>query len=272
MTEAVTLNQARLHLGVGKEKLKRLLAEAGIEPIQINRQRKEISLEQLEQLQQLLENDLPSSGLESGQPVKTTGRPVNPTSQAHQSTGQPSTIDLQTTLDLALLKERLEVAQKEISQLANQLQSTETKLAAQLQEAKEERVAERREREGYQMLMMKLQQDNQNLRQQLLEAPKSSRFDVDTAAEDVEDRVDFTATPGTSPAEVESYASARRGGDWGLGLGLGAVAAAIIFYVLAGDLGARWFPNIQHKLTGVLQLTDSESEDPYQYEERISLR
>ena len=266
MTEAVTLNQARLHLGVGKEKLKRLLAEAGIEPIQINRQRKEISLEQLEHLQQLLNDSPAPSGLDPGQPVKTTGRPVNPTSQPNRSTGQPSTMELEATVELALLKERLETARKEISQLANQLQSTETKLEAQLQEAKEERVAERREREGYQMLMMKLQQDNQNLRQQLLEAPKSSRFDVDTAAEDVEDRVDFTATPETSPAEVESYVPARRGGDWGLGLGLGAVAAAIIFYVLAGDLGARWFPGIQDKVRGALQLTDSGSVMQYRYE------
>ena len=42
MTEAVTLNQARAHLGIGKEKLKRLLAQKEIEPAQINRQRKEI--------------------------------------------------------------------------------------------------------------------------------------------------------------------------------------------------------------------------------------
>ena len=150
MTEAVTLNQARLHLGVGKEKLKRLLTETGIVPIQINRQRKEVSLEQLEQLQQLLNNDPATSGLDSGQPVKTTGRPDKPTSQDYRSTGQPSPIDFEATIELALTKERLEAAQKEISQLVNQLQSTETKLENQLQEAKEERLAERREREGYQ--------------------------------------------------------------------------------------------------------------------------
>ena len=120
MTEAVTLNQARLHLGVGKEKLKRLLTETGIVPIQINRQRKEIGLEQLEQLQQLLNNDPATSGLDSGQPVKTTGRPDKPTSQDYRSTGQPSPIDFEATIELALTKERLETAQKEISQLVNQ--------------------------------------------------------------------------------------------------------------------------------------------------------
>ena len=265
MTEAVTLNQARLHLGVGKEKLKRLLAEAGIEPIQINRQRKEISLEQLERLQQLLIDSPASSGLDPGQPV-------NPTSQSNRSTGQPSTMGLEATVELALLKERLETAQKEISQLANQLQSTETKLEAQLQEAKEERVAERREREGYQMLMMKLQQDNQQLRQQLLEAPKSSRFDVDAAAEDVQDLVDIsTPTPATSKVQPMEY-TPRSNSSWGVGLGLGAVAAAIIFYVLTSDQGARIFPKIQQKLVGALHLSDTNSIVPYRFDGDGGLR
>ena len=81
-----------------------------------------------------------------------------------------------------MLKERLEAAQKEVSQLANQLQLTESKLETQLQEAKEERLAERKEREGYQMLMMKFQQDNQQLRQQLLEAPTAPAFSVANSA------------------------------------------------------------------------------------------
>ncbi len=271
MTEAVTLNQARLHLGVGKEKLKRLLTETGIVPIQINRQRKEISLEQLEQLQQLLNNDPATSGLDSGQPVKTTGRPDKPTSQDYRSTGQPSPIDFEATIELALTKERLETAQKEISQLVNQLQSTETKLENQLQEAKEERLAERREREGYQMLMMKLQQDNQHLQQQLLEAPKYSKFDVDSAAADVEDSVDIsTPTPATPTAQLTEYTP--RSSSWGLGIGLGAVAAAIIFYVLVGDQGAKFFPKIQQKLVGALYLSDTNSIVPYRFDVDGGLR
>ena len=80
-----------------------------------------------------------------------------PASQASQSNSQLNMIDLEVTSEQALLKERLEAAQKEVSQLANQLQLTENKLETQLQEAKEERLAERKEREGYQMLMMKFQ-------------------------------------------------------------------------------------------------------------------
>ena len=48
--------------------------------------------------------------------------------------------------------------------------------------------------------------------------------------------------------------------------GLGAVAAAIIFYVLVGDQGAKFFPNIQQKLVGALDMTDTTSIVPYQFD------
>ena len=89
---------------------------------------------------------------------------------------------------------------------------------------------------------------------------------MDTAAEDVKDRVDCTATPEASPAEVENYVPARRGSSWGIGLGLGAAAAAIIFYVLASDRGSKWFPNIQQKLVGSLHLKETTSIVPYQFD------
>jgi predicted ribosome quality control (RQC) complex YloA/Tae2 family protein len=267
MAETVTLNQARLHLGIGKEKLKRLLVQARIEPVQINRQRKEIGFQDLMLLQQFLDDDIPNSRLNSGQPVKTTNRFNKPTSQADQSTSQPNTIVPQTTLDLALLKERLEVARKEVSQLTNQLQSTEDKLERQLQEAKEERLAERRERENYQMLMMKLQQDNQQLRQQLLEAPKPSRFDVDAVTTEVEDRVDVN-TPSElgRPAEPANDAT-RNKTAWAFGIGIGAVAAVVVLYVVVAtsEQGTKWFPSMQEKVRGALQLTDSGSIVPYRY-------
>ena len=42
-----------------------------------------------------------------------------------------------------------------------------------------------KERENYQKMLMFLYQYNQHLRQQLLEAPKHSKFDVDLAADGV---------------------------------------------------------------------------------------
>ena len=162
MAENITLNQARLRLGIGKEKLRRLLLEMGIEPVQINKQRKEISSKDLDLLNEFLASSIVDQKLVSSRPV-------------HQSTtvnySQLQSTDFQATIELALLKEKLDSAQREISQLTNQLQSTEKKLEIQQEESKEERLAERKEREGYQMLMMKLQQDNQQLQQKLLEAP-----------------------------------------------------------------------------------------------------
>ena len=162
MAENITLNQARLRLGIGKEKLRRLLLEMGIEPVQINKQRKEISSKDLDLLNEFLASSTVDQKLVSSR-------------QVHQSTtvnySQLQSTDFQGTIELALLKEKLDSAQREIRQLTNQLQATEKKLEIQQEESKEERLAERKEREGYQMLMMKLQQDNQQLQQKLLEAP-----------------------------------------------------------------------------------------------------
>ena len=64
----------------------------------------------------------------------------------------------------------------------------------------------------------------------------------------------------------------KSGSSWGLGIGLGAVAAAIIFYVLVGDQGAKFFPNIQQKLVGALHLTETPSIVPYQFDESGGVR
>ena len=58
----------------------------------------------------------------------------------------------------------------------------------------------------------------------------------------------------------------RSTSSWGLGIGLGAVAAAIIFYVLTSDQGAKFFPHIQQKLVGVLHMTETPSIVPYQFD------
>ncbi len=126
-----------------------------------------------------------------------------------------------------------------------------------------------KERESYQKMLMFLQQDNQHLRQQLLEAPKQSKFDVDLAADDVQDSVDIS-TP-ASAAQPMEY-TPKSNSSWGLGIGLGAVAAAIIFYVLISDQGAKFLPHIQQKLVGALHLSDTNSIVPYRFDEDGGLR
>ena len=120
-------------------------------------------------------------------------------------------------------------------------------------------------------MLVFLQQDNQHLQQQLLEAPKQSKFDVDSAAADVEDPADIsTPAPVTPTLQPTEYTP--RSSSWGLGIGLGAVAAAIIFYVLVGDQGAKFFPKIQQKLVGALHLGDTKSIVPYQFDADGGLR
>ena len=139
-----------------------------------------------------------------------------------------------------------------IEALNTEITHLKTMLSEERDDHRKEKAEVVKERENYQKMLMFLQQDNQHLRQQLLEAPKHSKFDVDSAADDVQDSVDIS-TP-------------RSNSSWGLGIGLGAVAAAIIFYVLVGDQGSKWFPNIQQKLVGALHLTDTTSIVPYQFD------
>ena len=69
MAENITLNQARLRLGIGKEKLRRLLLEMGIEPVQINKQRKEISSKDLDLLNEFLASSTADQKLVSSRQV-----------------------------------------------------------------------------------------------------------------------------------------------------------------------------------------------------------
>ena len=110
-------------------------------------------------------------------------------------------------------------------------------------------------------MLVFLQQDNQHLQQQLLEAPRYSKFDVDAEAADVENSVGLNPQKTIQaqlpqPVDPVDYVPTKSS-NWGLGIVLGAVAAAIIFYVLTSDQSARFFPDIQQKPVGALHLTDT---------------
>ena len=159
-----------------------------------------------------------------------------------------------------------------IEALNTEITHLKTMLSEERDDHRKEKAEVVKERENYQKMLMFLQQDNQHLRQQLLEAPKYSKFDVDSAADDVEDSVEVS-TPMTAASTAQSMEyTPRSTSSWGLGIGLGAVAAAIIFYVLTSDQGAKFFPHIQQKLVGALHLSDSGSIVPYRFDENGGLR
>ena len=175
---------------------------------------------------------------------------------------QTDTSDKSSSSDLRLI----EALNTEITHL-------KTMLSEERDDHRKEKAEVVKERENYQKMLMFLQQDNQHLRQQLLEAPKHSKFDVDSAADDVQDSVDIsTPTPAASTAQSMEYVPRGGRSSWGLGIGLGALAAAIIFYVLTSDQGAKIFPKIQQKLVGVLHLSDTNSIVPYRFDEDGGLR
>jgi len=81
----------------------------------------------------------------------------------------------------------------------------------------------------------------QDLCQQLQEAFKHSKFDVNPAAGDVQDSVDIsTPTPAAHAVQPMKF-TPRSASNGGLVIGFGAAATAIIFYVLTGDQGFNWF-------------------------------
>ena len=174
---------------------------------------------------------------------------------------QTDTSDKSSSSDLRLI----EALNTEITHL-------KTMLSEERDDHRKEKAEVVKERENYQKMLMFLQQDNQHLRQQLLEAPKQSKFDVDSAADDVQDSVDISPpTPAAPTAQPMEYVP-KSGSSWRLGIGLGAVAAAIISYVLISDQGAKFFPNIQQKLVGALHLSDTNSIVPYRFDGDGGLR
>ena len=153
-----------------------------------------------------------------------------------------------------------------IEALNSEIIHLKTMLSEERDDHRKEKAEVVKERENYQKMLMFLQQDNQHLRQQLLEAPKHFKFDVDSAAKDVQDSVNIS-TPTSAASKAQSMEHTPRStSSWSLGLGLGAVAAAIILYVLTSDQGAKFFPNIQQKLVGALHLAETPSIVPYQFD------
>ena len=237
-----SISEAAAHLQVGKSRLYALLKNHRIEPRK-NGRRKELSDDQVEQLVQIIVAGEPPSERE---PEAGT---------APSSSGGPQLAEDPT----AML-------------LVEELRGQNQVLLEQLRHEQDERKAERQERENYQQMLAALQQNNQRLLQEnhrmqleLLEAPKPSRFEMEDAEAEVEESVEVN--PSSEPvvaAEPVNYAPAKS--SWGLGLGLGAVAAAIIFYVLTSDQGAKFFPHIQQKLVGALHLGDTNSIVPYRFD------
>ena len=243
----LTTTKTAALLGIGKPRLYKLIDKLGLEPVEQGRS-KLITSEMLE----IIRNEL-------GAQI------VNNDTESIRNDTESIRNDSRT----------MEVLEKQVTHLQKMLDDER----ALLLHEQDERKAERQERENYQQMLAALQQNNQKLLQEnnrlqleLLETPKYSKFDVADDVEEAEKPIEVsTPASAASTAQPMEY-TPRSNSSWGLGIGLGAVAAAIIFYVLISDQGLRFFPNIQQKLVGALHLSDTNSIVPYRFDENGGLR
>ena len=258
----LTLNETRTQLRVGRRRLMNLLDELQIEPIQIHARRQEISEEQFDQLQRHLQGDVDSASVQSSSTTSTSDSTSSSTTSTSDSTMVQPVIKL-LEQQVEYLKEEINGHKQEKMELLQSSERIQQLLSMSIAESSKLR---------QEIDRMRLLEDHSEVEAKRSKNSEDHANDVDSAADDVEDSVDIiTPAPAAPTAQPMEYAS-KSGSSWGLGIGLGAVAAAIIFYVLTSDQGAKLFPNIQQKLVGALHLTDTTSIVPYQFDGDGTLR
>ena len=258
----LTLNETRTQLRVGRRRLMNLLDELQIEPIQIHARRQEISEEQFDQLQRHLQGDVGSASVQSSSTTSTSDSTSSSTTSTSDSTMIQPVIKL-LEQQVEYLKEEINGHKQEKMELLQSSEKIQQLLSMSLAESSKLR---------QEIDRMRLLEDHSEVEAKRSKSSEDRANDVDSAADDVEDSVEVsTPTPAASTAQPMDYVP-RSSSSWGLGIGLGAVAAAIIFYVLTSDQGAKFFPNIQQKLVGALHLSDTNSIVPYRFDADGGLR
>ena len=118
-----------------------------------------------------------------------------------------------------------------------------------------ERRAERQERENYQQMVMVLQGDMKQLRQQLLEAPSKSSFSVVRPEAEPDTPVEFTE----STTRPETVASTGRRGSSFLGVGLSVAAIVGVLFYAAITQGGEWLSSsLQQQIFAALKVNGTE--------------
>ena len=258
----LTLNETRTQLRVGRRRLMNLLDELQIEPIQIHARRQEISEEQFDQLQRHLQGDVGSASVQSSSTTSTSDSTSSSTTSTSDSTMIQPVIKL-LEQQVEYLKEEINGHKQEKMELLQSSEKIQQLLSMSLAESSKLR---------QEIDRMRLLEDHSEVEAKRSKSSEDRANDVDSATDDVEDSVEVsTLTPAASTAQPMDYVP-RSSSSWGLGIGLGAVAAAIIFYVLTSDQGAKFFPNIQQKLVGALHLSDTNSIVPYRFDADGGLR
>ena len=208
-----------------------LLDELQIKPVQVHAKRQEITPEQFQQLQEHLHRT------EEPQPDQTTSTDSSTTSTSDSTTVQP-VIEL-LEQQVAYLKQEIEGHKEEKKELLQSNDRIQQLLSVSMSEGS------------------KLRAEVDRLR--LLEhQPTVQATEPPKDFEDIEEEIQQV-----DPVVVQQRASFTKAF---LGFATIFVFGGLLWFAAASGQESSWFPSMQEKIKGALQLTDSKSIVPYRYE------
>ena len=230
----ISLTEATRKLRIGKRRLYQMLEQEGITPT-LKSGHKLLDQDQFNRLASTLQN-----GQEAFQGMDQSG-----SAQGHHGA------DMASGTKQADSNPIYEPTPALMQRMSSEIDHLRELLANE----QAERRAERQERENYQQMVMVLQGDMKQLRQQLLEAPSTSSFSVVKPEAEPDTPVEFTE----STTRPETVASTGRRGSSFLGVGLSVAAIVGVLFYAAITQGGEWLSSsLQQQISAALKVNGTE--------------
>ena len=233
----ISLTETTRRLRIGKRRLYQMLEQEGITPT-LKSGHKLLDQDQFNRLASALQ-DGQGTFSDLGQPNSSTG-----STQGHNGAGMASGTKQSDSNPIY----------EPTPALMQRMSSEIDHLRELLANEQAERRAERQERENYQQMVMVLQGDMKQLRQQLLEAPSTSSFSVVKPEAEPDTPVEFTE----STTRPETVTSTGRGSSF-LGVGLSVAAIVGVLFYAAITQGGEWLSSsLQQQISAALKVNGTE--------------
>ena len=234
----ISLTETTRRLRIGKRRLYQMLEQEGIIPT-LKSGHKLLDQDQFNRLASMLQN-----GQEAFQGINQSG-PGTGSTQSYSGAGMASDTK---QADSNPIYEPTPALMQHMSSEIDHLREL-------LANEQAERRAERQERENYQQMVMVLQGDMKQLRQQILEVPRKSSLRVVKPEADSDIPVEFTE----STTRPETVASTGRRGSSFLGVGLSVAAIVGILFYAAITQGGEWLSSsLQQQISVALKVNGTE--------------
>ena len=232
---SLTETTRRLH--IGKRKLYQLLESEGITPT-LKSGHKLLTEDDFQHISKILQH---GPDLAQGT-TQTSSDSAHNTAQHSSNTGNDTA------------QHRSEPTHDTPPILLDRMTSEIEHLRQLLANEQEERRAERRERENYQQMVMVLQSDLKQTKQELLEAPRQNDYVENSPKGEEKSTVDFMdVMPEPDHLPVSSI-------NWGskliapIGMSVLVACAALFWFATAHDQSFNWMPVMQERVSDVLPI------------------